>query len=73
MSSGTAASRLATMEKILPSSFFGTTLESSERMMIAGVDDINPTQDPVLASVAYRKHLPQALFYKVGIISFKRL
>ncbi len=28
-------------------------------------DEVLPTTDPVLASVEYRKYLPQALFYKV--------
>ncbi len=30
-------------------------------------DEVVPTEDPVLASVEYRKYLPQALFYKVSL------
>ena len=36
-------------------------------------DEVQPSTDPVLASVKFRKYLPQALFYKVHATSVTRL
>ena len=35
--------------------------------------EVNPTSDYVLASVEYRKYLPQALFYKVYTLTFAEI
>jgi hypothetical protein len=46
MMSGTLASKLATRENILPISPGGVTLDSNDRMTMAGVVDIMPIKAP---------------------------